>query len=60
MAFFLAQKANFCENKKRPCTSLTLDPTKLYTKFQQNPFTRFTVIALQMDRRTDARTGVIS
>ena len=57
---FWPKRPIFARIKKRPCASLTFDPKKLYTKFQQNPFTRFAVIALPTDRRTFARTGVIS
>ena len=39
--------------KIQPCASLTFDPKKLYTKFHQDPFTKFAVITL----RTDGRDG---
>ena len=54
-AVFWPQKADFCKNKKTLCASLTFDPKRLYTKFQQNRFTRFAVISLLTDRRTDRR-----
>ena len=58
---FLPQKADFCEIKKKMAlyVSLTFDPKKLYTKFHQNPLSRFAVIVQthgRTDRRTDAQT----
>ena len=53
---FLAQEDLFLKKKKSLCASLTFDPKKLYTKFQQNPYVRFADIALRTDGRTDGRT----
>ena len=50
--FFYHRRLIFEKFKKRPRASLTFDPKKLYTKFHQNPLTRFAVI-IRTDGRTD-------
>ena len=54
---FLPQMADFCKTKKQPCASLTFETEKLYTKFYQNPLSRFSEIALRMDGLTHGRTN---
>ena len=55
---FLPPEGRFLRNsKKRPCTNLSFDPKKLYTKFHKNLLISFDVI-VRTDGRTD-RTDLI-
>ena len=56
---FLAQEGRFFKDKKN-CVSLTINPEKLCTIFDQNPFTRLSSLALLTDVQTDERAGLIS